>query len=138
MYEPPALNVTDRDGFGASRERVGAPRIHQWNSPLRGIRDLSHGARTEFARVDEVPYRVAHSTVLRCSLDAPSIFLSATVRSEHETKARADLTAELSTIDVRGADGWLTPRRSVRLLQCPRVSARRRRRRHNRHPSSEA
>lgn len=55
--------------------------------------------RAEYAAVDDVRWRAGRADVLRHFLDRPQIFNTPTMRDEREAQARANLAAELTTLE---------------------------------------
>lgn len=56
------------------------------------------GVRAEYAHVDEPAWRVGRAAVLRRFLDAPELYSTPAGR-QHTARARANLTAELRSLD---------------------------------------
>lgn len=55
--------------------------------------------RSEYRDVDDADWRVGRSQLLRSLLDRDAIFTTPTGRDRWESRARANLTAELATLD---------------------------------------
>lgn len=60
--------------------------------------DYVRGVRAEYAHVDEAAWADGRADVLRSFLDRPAIFTSTPAHDRWESIARANLTAELSTL----------------------------------------
>ncbi|MFT3852939.1 MAG: hypothetical protein QM733_09400 [Ilumatobacteraceae bacterium] len=56
------------------------------------------GVRAEYAHVDDDGWRTGRAAVLRGFLDRKAIYATATMHTDRERRARANLTAELVTI----------------------------------------
>lgn len=56
------------------------------------------GVRAEYRHVDDPDWRVGRAEVLQALLDRATIFATPTGRARWETRARANLTAELATL----------------------------------------
>lgn len=56
------------------------------------------GVRAEYRHVDEPDWRVGRADILRTFLDRPTIFATPTGRERWETRARANLSAELAAL----------------------------------------
>jgi predicted metal-dependent HD superfamily phosphohydrolase len=61
-------------------------------------RHYATGVRVEYAQVDDAGWREGRAKVLRHFLDRDAIFLTETMHAERESRARANLTAELATL----------------------------------------
>jgi predicted metal-dependent HD superfamily phosphohydrolase len=57
-----------------------------------------HGVRAEYQHVPASAWRTGRAEVLRGFLARPQLFLTATMRAARESRARANLTAELATL----------------------------------------
>ena len=57
-----------------------------------------HGVRAEYHHVADDAWRTGRAAVLREFLARPQLFLTATMRATRESRARANLTAELATL----------------------------------------
>ncbi len=58
------------------------------------------GVRSEYRHVDAAQWTIGRTAVLRRFLDAPVIFHTELMRDERESRARANLTAELASLSV--------------------------------------
>lgn len=58
------------------------------------------GVRTEYGHVDEAGWRAGRSAVLRQFLDRTTIYRTRWMRDARERRARANLAAELATLDA--------------------------------------
>jgi predicted metal-dependent HD superfamily phosphohydrolase len=67
---------------------LGAP-PHQYAAYVTGV-------RAEYAHVDDAAWRSGRSTLLAGFLAMPQIFTTATMRTQREARARANITAELA------------------------------------------
>lgn len=56
------------------------------------------GVRAEYAHVSDADWRVGRAAVLRGFLDAPAVYHTEPMRRRRESRARANLTAELATL----------------------------------------
>ena len=56
------------------------------------------GVRAEYRHVDDPDWRVGRAAVLQAFLDRPAIFATPTGRERWETRARANLAAELASL----------------------------------------
>lgn len=58
-----------------------------------------NGIRAEYAHVDNDAWRIGRAAVLRGFLHADRVFHTAEMRSSREARARANMTAELATLE---------------------------------------
>ena len=61
-----------------------------------------HGVRAEYQHVPADAWRTGRAAVLRGFLAQPHLFNTATMRAARESRARANLTAELATLSSAG------------------------------------
>jgi predicted metal-dependent HD superfamily phosphohydrolase len=81
----------------------GAPVLFDADLAILGSSPAEYTAsvtaiRAEYAHVDEPAWRLGRAAVLQRFLDRDPLYLTATMRSDREARAKANLTAELAAL----------------------------------------
>lgn len=109
MVEATAGHVTDAASSGRAGATVDADTAVLLDADLAVLGsdpaaylEYSRGVRAEYAHVDDTAWRDGRAAVLRTLLARRRVYLTATARERWEVRARANLRAELASLEPEG------------------------------------